>query len=84
MVLKVRFLGKIIASKQAAKPEEAVAYVSFIPSAAKMNGLLHNEVIAMALRTKWLHDYLNVPSDKSDDTPLRLSLVESLVKKLKR
>ena len=81
---RTRSFGAWCADVQATSPEKAVAYVSFIPSAAKMNGLLHNEVIAMALRTKWLHDYLNVPSEGPDDTPLRLSLVEALVKKLNR
>ena len=46
-------------------------------------GLLQNEVMAMGLRSRWLHDYLTVPSEGPDDTPLRLSVVKSLLKRLK-
>lgn len=81
---RVRSFGAWCADVLAKKPAEAIAYVSFIPSAIKQDGLLQNEVMAMGLRSRWLHDYFNLPSEGPDDTPLRLSLVESLVKMLKR
>lgn len=79
----MRSASVVSADVQAASPEKAIAYVSFIPSAAKRDGLLQNEVMAMGLRSRWLHDYLNAPSEGPDDTPLRLSVVKSLLKKLK-
>ena len=47
-------------------PLNGIAYVCFIPSLAKMDRLLENEVLQMATRTRWLHDYVHV----SDRRPI--------------
>jgi hypothetical protein len=44
-----------------------IAYVCFIPSLAKMDRLLENEVQQMATRTRWLHAYLRVQDNGLDD-----------------
>jgi hypothetical protein len=38
----------------------SIAYVSFLPAMTKMNGLLENEVLQMATRTKWLHEHFGI------------------------
>jgi hypothetical protein len=59
---RTRSFGAWCPDAQAANSEEAIAYVSFIPSAARRNGLLQNEVMMMAARSRWLHDFLKVSS----------------------
>jgi hypothetical protein len=61
-------------------PLNGIAYVCFIPSLAKMDRLLENEVLQMATRTRWLHEYLRVPSKGPDETPLRLRALELIRK----
>jgi hypothetical protein len=46
---------------QNSDPLNGIAYVCFIPSMAKMDRLLENEILQMAARTRWLHEYLQVP-----------------------
>jgi hypothetical protein len=47
-------------------PLDGIAYVCFIPSLAKVDGLLENEVLQMATRARWLHEYLQVPDTGPD------------------
>jgi hypothetical protein len=67
-----------------ANPLKGVAYVCFVPSLAKMNGLLENEVFQMAARTGWLHDWLNLPEKGPDDISWRLKMLEMMEKVFKK
>jgi hypothetical protein len=65
-------------------PLDGIAYVCFIPSLAKMDGLLENEVLQMAARARWLHEYLQVPDTGPDDMPLRMRALELIMKRFKK
>ena len=65
-------------------PLKGLAYVCFVPSLAKMNGLLENEVFQMAARTRWLHSYLNLPEQGPDDISWRLKALEMMEKVFKK
>ena len=64
----------------------AVAYVCFVPSLAKMNGLLENAGFSqMAARTKWLHSYFNLPDKNGpDDISWRYGAISKLANHFKR
>jgi hypothetical protein len=65
-------------------PTQAIAYVGFIPSLAKLDGLLEDEVYQMAARTRWLHEYLQVPDAGTDDVPLRMKALNLMAKAFNR
>lgn len=69
---------------ESADPLKHIAYVCFLPSATKMDGLLENEVYQMAARTRWLHTYLDLPETGPDDISWRLKALEILEKALKK
>ena len=65
-------------------PLDGIAYVCFIPSLAKKDRLLENEVYQMATRARWLHEYLQLPDTGPDDMPSRLIAMERIKKEFKK
>src|SRR5271166_3467111 len=65
-------------------PLDGIAYVCFIPSLAKKDRLLENEVYQMATRARWVHEYLQLPDTGPDDMPLRLMAMERIKKEFKK
>jgi hypothetical protein len=80
----VRCLGSWCCDVQAKNPEHAIAYISFIPSTARKGGLLDNEVVMMAVRSRWLHSRFQLSPNAPGDTPVRFSILNALMKKLRR
>jgi hypothetical protein len=80
----VRCFGAWCCDVQAKNPERAIAYMSFIPSTARKGGLLDNEVIMMAVRSRWLHSRFQLPANAPCDTPVRFSFLNAFMKKLRK